>query len=138
MPNETFDAAEDAAMPRPRSRLPRRLGCWVGLALWFVILLSPCALFLLATQGQITVSLGSAPEQTLRIWLINEIRERGIGISWAATFADGQDGLCVQTDTRFVLWAGRAENATFCACYTGGGAAGDWTPSRAYSGACEP
>jgi hypothetical protein len=126
------------AAPRRRLHSLRRAGCLAALVVWFVILLTPCAFFLLATQEQITITLGAAPEQTLRIWLINEVKERGVGISWASVTAENETGLCVQTNTRFILWMGKADNATFCACYTRQSPAASWMPGRAYSGACEP
>lgn len=127
-----------AVVPRRRPHVFRRAGCLVGLVVWFVILLTPCAFFLLATQEQITITLGAVPEQALRIWLINEVKERGVGISWASVTAENETGLCVQTDTRFILWMGKADDATFCACYTRQSPAAPWMPGRAYSGACEP
>jgi hypothetical protein len=82
-----------SVVPWKRPHALRRAGCLAGLAVWFVILLAPCAFFLMATQEQITITLGAAPEQTLRIWLINEVKERGVGISWASVTAENETGV---------------------------------------------
>jgi hypothetical protein len=82
--------------PPKRSPL-RRLGCAVGLLLWAIIMISPCFLCVLATQGQITVTLGNAPDQQARVWLVNEARERGVGISWpTARYTQDQKAGCVR------------------------------------------
>lgn len=116
----------------------RRIGCWFGLLLWVVLMVSPCLLFVLATQGQITVTLGGAPGQEARVWLINEARVRGIAISWPSVHNENDTALCVQTDTRFILWAGSGDPATFCECYTRASPNDGWTAGESFSGSCQP
>lgn len=105
---------QQAAKPR-RSPLSR-LGCAVALILWFTLLLSPCFMIVLATRGEISVTTGPAPEQRVRIWLIQEADQSGIGIS-SGTMIQHEDEICVQTDVNFVLWQGEAQPVQYCECY---------------------
>ncbi len=117
----------------------KRVGCTIGLLLWAVVLISPCLLCTLATQGQITISLGSAPGQQARIWLLNEARERGIGISWpSAHYSQDAQTVCVQTDTRFVLWEGSGQPATYCECYTRENTGEAWIAAQISDDSCQP
>ena len=36
-----------------KKSLPRRLGCWLLIVLWFALLMTPCGLFYLAANGEI-------------------------------------------------------------------------------------
>jgi hypothetical protein len=114
---ETVDQPE-ATVVRPRQRTPlRRAGCTVLVVLWFLILLVPCFCLILATQGEITIPQGSAPGQVLRVWLINEADERGLGVSSTSAQQLGDNRLCVESTTRYLLWAGVAQPSVSCECY---------------------
>jgi predicted membrane protein len=95
----------------------RRLGCIIGLIIWLFLVFSPCLMIVLAVRGEIALTTGSAPEQKLRIWLIQEAAQSGVGFSNVDVLTDG-DQLCVQTNVRFMLWRGQAEPAQYCECYT--------------------
>ncbi|MBZ0289845.1 MAG: hypothetical protein K8I30_19640 [Anaerolineae bacterium] len=124
-------------LPPRRSRL-RRFGCTVALILWFMILLTPCFCFVLASQGEINIQLGDLPGQSLRIWLLNESRQRGIGISRPAVFSsESSDGVCMQTDVSFILWAGTADASTFCECFDQS-ASMTWEVVSGQPGDCPP
>ena len=114
-----------------------RLGCALGLLVWIVLILSPCLLFTLATQGELTLALGSAPGQTARLWLVMEADERGIGLSTPSVQASG-DGhaLCVQTDVRYFLWQGRVEPSSYCECYRRANADAAWEAVTLNEGIC--
>lgn len=101
---------------RQRSPL-RRAGCTVLVVLWFLLLLTPCFCITLATQGEIIIPQGSAPGQVIRIWLIMEADERGVGVSSTSVQQANENALCVETDTRFILWSGSAEPSASCECY---------------------
>lgn len=103
---------------KPRGPL-RRLGCSAAVVLWFIILLTPCLCIVLATQGEIAIRLGDLPGQSLRVWLLNESRQRGLGLSRPSLHAgEHERQTCIQTDVSFALWVGIAEAATYCECYT--------------------
>ncbi len=100
----------------PRSRI-RRVGCTLAVIVWFLLLLTPCLVVVLATRGEISISTGAAPDQQTRIWLVMEARSRGIGLS-TASIHPSADRICVQTDVRFFLWQGSADPTSYCACYS--------------------
>jgi len=120
---------------RQRRSLLRSGGCAVAVLVWAVLMLIPFLLFALAVRGEISLNTGPAPEQRLRVWLIMEPAQRGVGISTAAAFSNG-DNTCVQTDVHFVLWQGGPEEAhTYCECYRRADD-GDWVALGALDGAC--
>ena len=120
----------------PESKSPlRRPGCVLALILWFALLLLPCPMFILATQGQISLPLGGAPGQESRLWLVMEADARGLGLSLPGVRQAG-DAVCVQTDVRYFFWAGSAEPVSYCECYTRDDAAATWSPVETLVGAC--
>ncbi len=141
-PEVEFESSESElpSAPAPRRRGPlRRIGCGLILALWFLLLLTPCALVYLATKGEVTIPTGSVPGQEVRLWLMTEDRNRGIGISTASVSGgNGTTDICLQTDVRYLLWAGHGDNSTYCECYTRPGADASWTSAAAtVQGACQ-
>ena len=111
----------------------KRLGCIGCLIIWFLILLLPCGLIALAVRGEIVISQGEAPEQDLRIWLIMEIGERGIGVSTTSPFPGANnEEICIQTDVSYYLWEGQADPVSYCQCYQ----ADNWEPTRFAQGIC--
>jgi hypothetical protein len=119
----------------PRHRPLRRFGCAFGLLLWALLLLSPCPFIILAIQGQIVIDTGDAPEQQLRLWLIMEADQRGIGFSQAFVERNG-DEVCVETNVQFLLWQGDADPVKYCQCYLNMENMDTWSLSETYSGDC--
>jgi hypothetical protein len=99
----------------------------VGIALVLVCLLIPCGAITLATQGEIVFALGSAPGQELRVWLVMEAFERGLGISTPNVVSSTDTLVCVQTDVHYALWVGRAEATVFCDCYVRADSGSVWS-----------
>lgn len=114
-----------------------RLGCALGLVIWAVLILSPCILVALAARGEISITTGDAPEQRLRIWLIMEAAERGVGISTASIHEQANGQTCVQTDASFLLWQGKADPVSYCECYQHETGSEDWIPTGTTPGKCE-
>lgn len=138
-PIETPLPDELPPTPPRRFRGLRRLGCILLLVIWFMVLLLPCFMIVLATQQQITISQGSLPDQEIRIWLVMEQNQRGLGISSTSTHpAKGDnlptDSLCLQTNVNYLLWQGKGEASTYCECYAHDG--DNYTPLASYSQAC--
>ncbi len=132
-PEEASGDGEAAqALPRRRSPL-RRIGCAIGVVLWLLVLLTPCIFITLAVRYEITLDTGSAPEQRLRLWLIMEADQRGIGFS-NASVRESEGQTCVQTDVQFYMWQGQAEPVSFCNCYERG--AEDWVSTSTQPGTC--
>ncbi len=122
--------------PALRRRPIRRVGCGILLVIWFLVLLLPCGLIVLAVQQEIVIPTGGAPGQQTRFWLISEPTERGFGISTAAVTPTGDNAICVQTDVRFVLWAGQADPLSYCECYERANADEAWSLLSSSSVAC--
>lgn len=138
-PTQQSNEAENAPPSTPKKpvRWFRRLGCLLAFVIWLVVMLVPCFFITLAFQQQIVITQGSAPNQVLRVWLINEADHRGLGLSTASTHPDGTDaGLCVQTDVSFLLWVGQANPVTYCECYLRSG--DDFEFTGATDGSCSP
>jgi hypothetical protein len=120
----------------PRRSPLRRIGCTVALIVWFALLLVPYLLIIMATQGEITIAQGSLPGQQIRVWLIMEANERGLGVSSTSARQTDPNAACVQTDTRFLLWSGSAEPLSYCECYARADADSLWTSVSTEAGVC--
>jgi hypothetical protein len=102
-------------------RIPKplkRLGCGVLLVAWFLLLLAPCLLFVLAVQRQIEITYSDVPQDSLRIWSIQERDLRGIAVSNSRRVSAPNDVTCTIIDVRFLLWEGQADSSHQCSCYT--------------------
>ena len=133
----------DAAAGRKRG-LARRLGCGLVLPLWFALLMTPCALFYLAANGEIRLEHGDIPQPhahpLLLVSLVSEAEDRGLRIetAWIAERQSSGETLCVETAARFLLWeySGGNQNASWCDCYTRKDAEANWELVKTYGGAC--
>jgi hypothetical protein len=135
MPSE---AAPNLPPAPPRRSLIRRVGCGIALVLWFTLLLAPCGLIVMATQGEIAIPQGSLPGQTIRVWLINEADERGLGTASTSIYQpDNLNTICLQTDSRFLLWYGRPEpSVSYCECFTRATSSAEWGFLSVSEGVC--
>jgi hypothetical protein len=131
----TEEVSAPAPVPVRRSRV-RRTGCIIALILWFVILLSPCFLIVLAVQQEISISTGSAPGQQIRLWLVSEADQRGLGLSTGSVRQTGENAICMQTDVRFFLWSGSADPVNYCECYEHASSADSWSATTTTTGVC--
>lgn len=102
----------------------RRLGCLLLLIPWFFFILSPCFVIILATQGEIILSHSDLPNHHFRIWLLQEISARGVGITTSRRIevSSPEPLACTIMDVRFLLWGGDAQKSGAlpshqCACY---------------------
>ena len=129
------DTPLDAAPIKLRSRL-RRIGCGIGIVLWLLLLLFPCVAIALVSQGEITAQLGDVPGQNLRIWLIQDATQRGIGIARPSVHTDSNANVCLQTDTSFLMWMGKGASTSYCECYAHDG--GNWKSVSSTQGTCNP
>ncbi len=108
----------------------------VFVALWLLILLIPGFFIWMVINGEFTLSLGSTPEQKLRVWLVSEIRERGFGISTGSVASQTETDVCVQTDLRYLLWQGSQAPSTYCECFTRTTAEDTWSYNGGWEGMC--
>ena len=122
----------------------RRLGCGLMLALWFLLLLTPCALFYLAANGEIRLSHSDIPQPysqpLLLIALINDVDNRGLQIVRSAKSGAVEDtSVCVETAVSYLLWVTKERNqdVTYCECYTRADASAAWTIDDTRLAPCE-
>ena len=140
----TQDPAElpGVLVTTPKKSLPRRLGCWLLIALWFLILLTPCGLFYLAANGEIRLEHGQIPDPhahpRLLISLISERDDRGLRIESSAIRAATDTRLCVETSVSFLLWesSGGNQNVQFCDCYQRADVNSAWRLDASIGAAC--
>lgn len=125
------------APPAPPPKPLRRLGCILITAIWFVILLIPLVFIVLAAQGEIRITTGDVPDQHIRLWLIGEPRQRGIGISSAGVHSRDDTNVCLQTSVNYLLWAGASEPSSYCECYQRGAPDEAWGYVGGNEGTCE-
>ena len=110
--------------PPQRSRT-RRLGCALALLCWFTLLLTPCALFYLAANGEIRFDHRDIPEPHahpfLLVSLVSETEDRGLRIetSRIVDTRSSEGMICVDTTVRFLLWeySGGNQDVSYCDCY---------------------
>jgi hypothetical protein len=103
--------------------------------LWLLLLTTPFCIFILAAQHEVTFTYSDVPNDTLRIWTIQEARLRGIGVSNSRRISAPNAATCTIIDTHFFLWQGSAAAAHECSCYTRP-KVGDWTPVAEGADAC--
>ncbi|MDK3161491.1 hypothetical protein QPK87_33800 [Kamptonema cortianum] len=114
----------------------RRLGCTVLLIFWFGLLMIPCVLLLLATNREISIPQGGLPGQEIRIWLIMEADQRGLGVSSTSVISRGENEVCMTTAMNFLLWAGREDPLSYCECFERSGTDQAWIPMEMSADAC--
>lgn len=118
----------------------RRIGCGLGVVIWFLIVLTPCFCFTLATQGQISLYHANIPDPDahpmLEVRLVMEIDYRGLSLVSSSIVSEAAGRLCVQTGVRYLLWQGQGDPADFCDCYTRADAEAPWQLAETYAGAC--
>lgn len=135
--------APGKADPAPKKSLPRRFGCSLLIAVWFVILLTPCGLFYLAANGEIRLDHSQVPDPhahpRLLISLIGESDDRGLRIEHSTIQAAiNETALCVDTSVTFLLWesSGGNQNVQFCDCYLRSDEGSSWDLKSTYGTAC--
>ncbi len=104
----------------------RRLGCFLLVLVWLVIVSLPLLAVMIAGSGQ--VRLGAQESAHVRLFLVQEEESNGLGIEWTRSFkqAEGAEGAgpCWRTSVSYWLWEGEGENVTYCQCVD---AAGNFT-----------
>ncbi|GAB4160329.1 MAG: hypothetical protein Fur0021_32170 [Candidatus Promineifilaceae bacterium] len=101
----------------------RRLGCFLLVLIWLVIVSLPLLAVIVARSGQ--VRLGAQESAHVRLFLVQEEESNGLGIEWtrASRQAEGA-GSCWRTSVSYWLWKGEGENVMYCQCVD---AAGNFT-----------
>lgn len=108
--------------PQPPGWL-RRLGCGLAAVGWLAAMSLPCLIIGLAMAGELGWRRG--PYNSDRLWLIQQVDERGLGYSAERILSDrrAEGGpVCVRTRVRFFMWRGQGDPADYCECYAPDGA----------------
>ena len=146
--NDTIGEAREQVPAHEAERKRRnpllRAGCGLAVIIWFMLILTPCALFYLAANKEIRISFGDIPQPhehpLLLISLVSERSDRGLRIatSTVVTRAGDDTTACVQSDVRFVLWQSQAgdQNVTYCDCYDRDDTDSGWQLFETMSGSC--
>ena len=116
---------------------PKRILRVLFLLIWLTLLLAPCLALYIASRGELRLRTGPAPEQEIRLWLVQDAQRAGMGLAYASERSSGNER-CFQTEVQFLLWRGRQlddDTATrFCACYAPDDS--DFSAPRGKAGAC--
>lgn len=142
-PTQEYHQIEYVVQEHPKKRsLSRRVGCVLILVLWFLILLLPLGFFILAVDGQLTLSQrGDVPDKhqhpLFQINLITEVDYRGIQFTNSTIHRQDDLNVCVQTDVRYLLWQGEGESAQYCDCYMRTAQEDDWQYETTTPGQCD-
>lgn len=97
------------------NRWLKRIGTFVLLLIWLMIMAFPTFAFFLATKGEI--QLGNEARNHIRFFMVQEETSNGIGLEWVREAQ--QVDHCTQTAIRYFLWEGNSDgqNVSFCQCY---------------------
>lgn len=111
--------------------LLRHAGCGVLLLIWVTALLIPLVLFVLAVQGDITIShRGDVPDKIqhprFQAFLLMEPEVRGLQFTRSSVRREGETNLCIQVNVSYVLWEGEGIPAAYCDCYGREALDDDW------------
>jgi hypothetical protein len=122
----TAEAEPEIVYVGRRSAYARRFGCGAAVIVWSLIMLIPLFLFVLAIQGEISISHGdripeSESHPLLQFRLLSEVRNQGLVITSSSLASQstqqGEERACVLTHVRYLMWEGEGENASYCDCY---------------------
>lgn len=88
---------------------------YLGIVLvWLLLMCFPVLAFTLAINGQVAFG------DTIRIFLVQDDDNQGIGIQWNRRA--GVQENCLRSSVRYFLWeqAGQTQNVDYCRCYEQG------------------
>lgn len=121
-----------------REVIIRRIWFYIGLLVWILILSIPFFFVILGMRGEMSFNLwGDVPDNRLRIWMVMEPDERGIGYSLPSVVEREADALTVETHVRYALWQGEGENVAYCQHYVRDDGDSYWEMVETYEGDCE-
>ena len=129
----------DPVIPMPVTRRGKILFA-LGLTVWFMVLMLPCALFWLSSGGEIHLQHASIPESGihpfLKISTVMNPDARGFHITTSYVATQSESAMCVQTNVSYLLWQSRGDNpnTSYCDCYAR--TEDQWQSTGTTSGAC--
>ena len=126
----------------PKSRFGRVV-FGLGIVVWFLVLMLPCALFYIAATGTIRIGLSGAVEAErhplLEVNLLMSVEQRGFQITRSVIQSNTSTAQCLETYVSYVLWQtdGTAENVAYCDCYQRADSEAAWELSGTNADLCE-
>lgn len=117
--NENVEVNAQARATHPLKRVVGGL----LVVLWFTLLLTPCAFFYLAANGEIRIWHDDIPEPNahprLLVELVSEVDYRGLQLTRSYDVGISDQERCIQTDVTFYLWQSIEEDldTSYCDCY---------------------
>lgn len=107
-----------APKSHPRRSVLRRLGCLVAIVVWgFLLCALPFGFVTLLVEKEIVIPLSDKPEHEIRLFLLDEPDQRGVGLSRPNLESQTEGAYCVKTSLHYLIWEGEGENLNYCDCY---------------------
>lgn len=136
-----YPQIEYVVVEKQRRKWYRSPGCLFGLALWFLVMLTPMFFIILAIEGEITIPRGDdVPDRhrhpRLQISLLMEADKRGLSFTNTSIAEEAADTLCLQTNVRYLMWEGEGESVVYCECYTRDTPESEWFSDTTTQGTC--
>lgn len=93
----------------------RRLAYVVITLLWLILMAFPIVAISLAFKGELRIGSIEAPK--LRLFLVQENENQGIGLEWLTK--DSDNAYCQEVKIRYLLWKVEAiqPNVNYCLCH---------------------
>jgi hypothetical protein len=90
----------------------RRLGYFIIVIIWLLVMAFPIFAFTLAGRGQLTF--GDTDGSHVRLFLLREPNVEGVGVEWTRPYRSQSN--CTRTSVGYILWQGHSENTSYCQC----------------------
>ena len=145
--NENLDPLPVNISEQSKPNVLKRAGCGILLIIWFTVLLTPCLLLYLASNGEIRIWHADIPEPhahpRLLIELISEVDYRGLRIvnsTITNNILDNDNHTCVSTHVRYLLWESAEEDqdVSYCDCYKRENSESIWALTSTTADSCLP
>lgn len=128
----------------PVPTTPRgKIGCAIGLVLWFIVMMTPCTLFWFGFGNEFIIPHANVPDAhehpLFKLGLMMTADYRGLSITNSSIITTDDNALCVQTNVNFLLWENRNQDdpaTVYCDCYARENRETSWQLLRTESGKC--
>lgn len=141
--DEYYERTRKPLFAMPTSRAGR-FGYGIILAIWFLLLLTPCAMLWLATGNTLSIPRSNIPEPelhpALEVQLIMEIDNRGLKFTTTGLTQSDDLNLCIQNNINYLLWESDRDStpASYCQCYQRQDNQSDWEFTQQLESVCNP
>lgn len=91
----------------------RRFTYLLIIIVWLFFMSLPALAFFVSMNGQ--VQIGNDTRNHLRIFLLEDAEEEGVGIEWTRPIRSNHS--CSRTNITYLLWEGETEPIRYCQCF---------------------